>query len=1073
MARFSLSLNQSHKNLSQILVNQGHQKTLAYLDLIFGGYIALVTLLALLAWLQGEGAFMTIVIFCLFFIALGVVSKTSIALRASEKNFRSLIENASDGIAVTDSAGSFIYVSPSYERIWGWTAEELAGRPFLPLIHPDDLPVAQASIGRLLTNPGEVGSTEIRVRHKDGSWRVIEGKGRALPNGNIISNVRDVTERRQIEDALRRLNEELEDRVAERTAKVETVLAESRRLAAIIEATTDYVGMADLQGNSIYVNQAGRQMIGLSDEEYQQSRHVTSCYPDHALPKAQEMFETMLRGEVWSGEITLRHKNGHEIPVSEVSFPLRDSEGNIEYLATIIRDIREQKRVETELQAALAKSQRLTAIIEATPDLVAIADLQGRAVYLNRAGRQAMGLSQQDDLSLVNFASAYPPHIAERIIKEHLPYALSHDGIWAGESVILGREGQEIPVSQVGIVHFRPNGEPEYLSTVVRDITEFKRVQSELQQAKDAAEQARHAAEAANRAKSTFLANMSHELRTPLTAIIGYTELLQEDAQELGYNELVPKLGRIHASGTHLLAVINDILDFSKIEAGKMELYLENFDVAVLVNDLLVTAQPLVEKNHNTLQVHCAADLGLMHADVTRLRQVLLNLLSNAAKFTESGVITFTVEKEITNSRGAGEQGGRGDFISPAPLPLRTPAILFKVSDSGIGMTPEQVKHLFEAFSQADASTTRKYGGTGLGLAISRRFCQMMGGDIEVESTPGQGSTFTVRLPVDGTRKDEGGRRNPLMGAGDENEIDKTTNQDATLTPSLHPSSLIPHPLGTVLVIDDDPAVLDLLTNYLVKEGFRVKTAPTTEEGLRLARLEQPDVITLDVLMPDKCLDGWAALTALKADPDLAGIPVVMVTIVDDKNKGFALGAADYLTKPIDREHLIAIVNKYRHEPEPVSQNADGDEGEQPPLEEQETGPILVVEDDPAIREMLRSILEQEGLSVVEAGNGRIALAQVAAHRPGLILLDLTLPEMDGFEFIAALRHAEHPAQPSIPVVVVTARDLSLEERQYLNGSIEQILQKESGDTSQTGLLRQVRDLVQAHQRQSSSKFMA
>ena len=261
----------------------------------------------------------------------------------------------------------------------------------------------------------------------------------------------------------------------------------------------------------------------------------------------------------------------------------------------------------------------------------------------------------------------------------------------------------------------------------------------------------------------------------------------------------------------------------------------------------------------------------------------------------------------------------------------------------------------------------------------------------------------------------------------------------------LHPSSpASPHLSGTVLVIDDDPAVRDLLTNYLVKEGFRVKTAPTTEEGLRLVQVEQPDVITLDVLMPDKCVDGWAALTALKADPDLADIPVVMVTIVDDKNKGFALGASDYLTKPIDRERLIALVNKYRHEPVPSSPGAAASGNgtqfiAQSLPEEREGGHILVVEDDPAIREMLRRVLEHEGLRVVEADNGRAALAQVTASQPGLILLDLILPEMDGFEFIALLR--QNPAWQSIPVVV-TAMDLTAEECRRLNGSIEQILQK-------------------------------
>ncbi|MCQ3976180.1 MAG: hypothetical protein DPW09_22360 [Anaerolineae bacterium] len=1096
-------------------------------------------------------------------------------LRASEDYFRSLIENASDGIAVTNPEGNFVYISPAYEHIWGWTAEQLLGQPFLPLIHPDDLPIAHTSIVRLLANPGKVSSTEIRVRHKDGSWRVIEGKGRALPNGNIISNVRDVTERRQIEDALRRaelrfravfdqpllpvqiysadgrmrtyneatremfglspefmaafaaeyniladsqaqvmgtrpyierafagqatifppiqytfaegrsawfqvfmypvkdnsgavqevvsiarditaqqeseevlrrLNEDLEDRVTERSAQLEAAFAERTRLAEILEATSDLVAFATLDGKPLYINRAGRRMIGFSDDFDVTSVTFADFYPPEVLETFITVgFPTALREGTWSSEVAIKHcEDGRLIPVSMVGIAHFGPDGSPSHLSAIMRDISQQKQAEAELQAALAESRRLAAIIEAMPDYVGIADLQGNSLYVNQAGRRMMGKPPKDETPW-NVINCYPPEELPRL--QGMFEAMQHGELWSGETALLHRDGHRIPADHIVFPLRNTAGQIESYAAVIRDITERKRAETELQQAKESAE-------AANRAKSTFLANMSHELRTPLTAIIGYTELIQEDAEELGYTDLAPKLGRIHASGTHLLAVINDILDFSKIEAGKMELYLENFEVASLINDLLVTAQPLVEKKGNRLQLHCAADLGAMQADSTRLRQVLLNLLSNAAKFTEGGTISLTVEKETTNSRGAEERRGRGEIISPAPLPPRTPAVIFRVSDSGIGMTPEQVEHLFEAFSQADSSTTKKYGGTGLGLAISRRFCQMMGGDITVESEVGRGSAFTVRLPVDGRGAAEQGSR----GGG-----------DFEISP-LPPSPSVPlHLSGTVLVIDDDPAVRDLLSNYLGKEGFRVKTAPTTEEGLRLARVEQPDVITLDVLMPDKCLDGWAALAALKADPGLANIPVIMVTIVDDKNKGFALGATDYLTKPIDRERLITLVNKYRREPESSAQGAaaGGHEtlfAEPFPQKEGETGAILVVEDDPAIREMLRGVLEQEGSRVVEAGDGRAALEQVAAGRPGLILLDLMLPEMDGFEFITILR--QNPAWQSIPVVVVTAKDLTPEDRRRLNGSIEQILQKGTTEATRPGLLRQVRDLVQAHRQQ-------
>jgi PAS domain S-box-containing protein len=380
---------------------------------------------------------------------------------------------------------------------------------------------------------------------------------------------------------------------------------------------------------------------------------------------------------------------------------------------------------------------------------------------------------------------------------------------------------------------------------------------------------ARREAEAANSAKSQFLASMSHELRTPLNAIIGYSEMLEEEAADSGQAAFVPDLQKIRAAGRHLLSLINDILDLSKIEAGKLELFLETFEVRATVTDVATTVAPLVEKNANRLEIRCADDVGRMHADLTRVRQVLLNLLSNACKFTQRGTIGLSAERE----RGA--DGSEW--------------LVFQVRDSGIGMTPEQMAKLFEAFSQADASTSRHYGGTGLGLAITRRFCRMMGGEVTVASVAGQGSTFTVRLPA---------------SVGEPRPETAAVEAPAPPAPPAGPVS------GTLLVIDDDPEARALMRRFLGKEGFRIEEAPDGETGLRLARELRPDVITLDVLMPG--MDGWAVLGALKGDPELARIPVVLATIVDEEHLGFALGASEYLTKPIDRERLIAVLEKYK-----------------------------------------------------------------------------------------------------------------------------------------------------------------
>lgn len=375
----------------------------------------------------------------------------------------------------------------------------------------------------------------------------------------------------------------------------------------------------------------------------------------------------------------------------------------------------------------------------------------------------------------------------------------------------------------------------------------------------------RREAEAANAAKSQFLASMSHELRTPLNAILGYSEMMQEDAEEGGHTALIPDLQRVQAAGRHLLTLINEVLDLSKIEAGKMELYLETVDLRKVMDDVATTVHPLVERNGNRLEVVHLNEPGSMEADATRLRQVLLNLLANAAKFTEKGVVTLEVERLDTS-------------------------VVFRVRDTGVGMTPEQLGRLFEAFTQAEVSTSSKYGGTGLGLALSRKFCQLMGGNVTVASELGKGSTFTATIPLAAAVPDE----KPI------------------------PVEAIPGQGGTVLVVDDDAAARDLLVRILGKEGFRVIEAATGEAALRLAAEHRPDAITLDVVMPG--MDGWAVLSALKTDPALAGIPVIMLTIMDEEHLGYMLGASEYLTKPINRRRLASVIKKHARSQQPSGQ---------------------------------------------------------------------------------------------------------------------------------------------------------
>ena len=490
-------------------------------------------------------------------------------------------------------------------------------------------------------------------------------------------------------------------------------------------------------------------------------------------------------------------------------------------------------------------------------------------------------------------------------------------------------------------------------------------------------------AEAANRAKSAFLASMSHELRTPLNAIIGYSEMLSEEAEDSNATSILPDLDKIRTAGKHLLELINSVLDLSKIEAGKMELFLETFTVHRLVKDVMDVSAALAAKNNNRLEFHVAPDTGEMRTDQTKLRQSLFNLVSNACKFTSDGEVLLDVKR------------GSDGFVE------------FVVRDTGVGMTPPQVAKLFESFTQADASMSRRFGGTGLGLALSRSFARMMGGDISVQSEEGKGSTFTMRIPA---------------------RVSTEQAHHENYTPA-------PSASGVVLVIDDDPDVYEMLRRTLSRHGFQVEGASVGEEGLRMAKRLKPRAITLDVMMPG--MDGWTVLAHLKNDPETADIPVVMLTIVDNKNLGFAMGAAEYLTKPIDRDRLATVLLRYRGEKENIA---------------------LVVEDEENSREVTRRMLESEGWRVREARNGREGLEELARGIPSIVVLDLMMPEMDGFQLLDEL-HAKKEWK-DLPVLVVTAKELTAEDRARLNGHVDRVLQK--GSYQKDELIEQVARMVAA-----------
>jgi signal transduction histidine kinase/CheY-like chemotaxis protein len=610
---------------------------------------------------------------------------------------------------------------------------------------------------------------------------------------------------------------------------------------------------------------------------------------------------------------------------------------------------------EFRLRATYGMSEELIAAITdqhaALSNAVSEAAAQGEPVQV--------GDLQNEPPSMVN------DMIMKAGYRARLLVPLIRSGETVGALVVRRREPGEFPKSTIELVK-------TFAAQSVLAI-QNARLFSEIEVKSRQLAAARDAADEANRTKSSFLANMSHELRTPLNAIIGLTDMMVGNAARFGTEKALEPLRRVHRAGTHLLGLINQVLDLSKIESGKLELNLETVSIPALVEEVIGTARPLAEQNKNRLSVECPSDLPPIEADAMRVRQILLNLLSNACKFTKDGSIILRVLQVVHQGQDC---------------------IAFAVADSGIGMTPEQLGRLFEEFSQGDVTTARQYGGTGLGLAITRRLCQMMGGDVSVTSEVGKGTTFAVRLPVAAA-------------------VVVARNQPGETVTDV-PSG------DCVLVIDDDATARELIADYLHQAGFAVITAAGGREGLKRAKDHHPIAITLDVMMPD--IDGWTVLAALRGDPQLADIPVVMATIVDERRQGMTLGAVGYLTKPIDRDKLVEIIRRY----------------------EAPSGPtrVLVVEDDATQRERVRSWLEPPQWLVTEAENGRAALERLKDTVPDVIILDLMMPEMDGFQLVAALQ--QHPQWRRIPVVVVTALDLSAEDRARLNSGVETVLLKES-----------------------------
>lgn len=787
-------------------------------------------------------------------------------------------------------------------------------------------------------------------------------------------------------------NERLEAEAAERK-RSEAALKHSEAIYhSLVESLPLSITRKDLQGRLTFANQRFCSRFGKTQEELVGKSDAELFTPEVAAQRQLADEKVLLTRETLETLEERPQPDGQMRYVQAIRTPLYDGGRNIIGLLGIFWDVTDKRRAAAELEH---ERFLLRTLMDNLPDRIYFKDAQSRFVrnsrgHLQRFGlkeaKEAIGKSDFDFFSDEHARQAYEDEqrlmrTGETVTKEERETWPDGSVTWALSTKMPLRDEHGKTIGTFGISH---------------DITDRKRAEEAMRMARDAAEEA-------SRAKSQFLASMSHELRTPLNSVIGFANiLLKNKGGKLGASEL-NFLDRILANGKHLLSLINEILDLSKIEARKVELRMGSVALDALVRETIAQQEGLVRDKPVQLRAIIPVRVAPIVADAEKLKQVLINLIGNALKFTERGSVTVRVVIEPEHQQ-----------------PIRLDVI-----DTGIGIPGDKLGVIFEAFQQAEAGTARKYGGTGLGLTISQALCELMGYRIEVTSEVGKGSTFSLYLTPRSANAVVPGPRPP----------------PPTIFPALGALADLKDKL--VLVIDDELDSRTLLTHMLGEFGCRAIAASSGEQGLQLAREFRPHLITVDLMMPQ--LDGWQVIRALKADPALCDIPVVVVSIVAGENRGGIIGAVDVLQKPVVREDLLAVMRRSLPFNHPR---------------------ILIVDDQEDARRVLTAHLEDEGCEFRAAANGRDALKLMETFVPDLILLDLMMPEMDGFTFLNEIR--ARPRFQLVPVVVVTAKELSAAEADQLRRMAQEVVRK--GHVFEADLKSILRRLLQKDPPRSSIK---
>lgn len=791
---------------------------------------------------------------------------------------------------------------------------------------------------------------------------------------------------------IRQLSLAFQSATADLKQAVTQLQEREENLAITLNSIGDAVITTDSEGLVTRMNPIAEALTGWDSSDalgqaVNQVFPIVNATTRDAIPNPVQ--KVLATGEIvhLSNHTTLIARNGSEYHIADSAAPIRNNEGKVLGMVLVFNDITEQY----ELRESVRSSQHLLqSLMDDLKSMVGVMEVDGRITFINNMPLEATGASRDEILgrklsqcswfqsdggwektveSLCGWAAR------GEVISQDVIFQGKNEQIWMelGIYPVLDDDGAVIQLVFEGVdISQRKENEEiqkDYQAKLEQQVQE--RTMELETKAQELAQ--------ATRLKSEFLANMSHELRTPMNSIIGFTSrVIKKSADQLEERQL-NNLRTVERNAHHLLGLINGLLDLSKIEAGKMEAHPEEFDLAILAKEIITISQPMLEDKSVDLRADIASNTFHLNTDAVKLKQVLINLISNAIKFTHEGSINIIAE-----------------FITDQP----EPQVSIRVTDTGVGMNQEALQYVFEAFRQVDAALTRKVGGTGLGLAIVKNFTELLRGSVNVESEEGKGTSFELVLPVN---------------------LVKST----TLTGAPHSSSIpefeIDHSKKTVLCIDDEIEAQDLIAAYLSDEGYQVIKASNAEEGVALAKQNRLFAITLDILMPHK--DGWSVLSELKADEQTRDIPVFIISFLENKALGYQLGAFDYLSKPVDPERLIESINR---------------------LAKSRITNVLVVDDDREARDLLSQTLEDAGIDrqvAVDGNDALLQLKQAGEELPELILLDLMMPGMDGFEFLK--EKLKHPDWAAIPVIVVTAKTLEEHERDYLKPRVACILAKE------------------------------